>query len=466
MSFTLYDYQHDLINQAREKFQSNRGVLIQSPPGSGKSIMIAEVIKQATTKPNAFILFVVHRKELVEQITDTLTRHSVPHSRVLVTTVIKARNRLSELTKPTLIVTDESHHSRASTYKQIYDYFDDVPLLGFTATPWRMNGKGFTDIYGEAVYGKTVQWLIDNNRLAPFEYKSINKTDSDKLKRSSTGDYTKQSIDDALGKTIFGDVIEHYQKFAKDKKAILYAHSVERSKELAKKFTESGITAEHIDSKTPKLERERTLNSFREGAIQVLCNVDLISEGFDVPDCECVILLRPTTSLVLFLQQSMRCMRYQPNKQAIILDHVGNCHTFGLPTREYDWIKHFNGTYTKSKKKANSLHIRECEQCFSVFKPNTRTCPNCGHTQEINFSDLQEVDAHLSDFVDFRVDHLLAEYSNKDKSELKTLEDYYLYAVAKDMKLNWIKFQLPELKRMEWWQFNQKIAPLKQKYNY
>ncbi|MDW3879882.1 DEAD/DEAH box helicase [Staphylococcus saprophyticus] len=468
-NFKLFDYQLDLVDKARHLLLKNQGVLIQSPPGSGKSVMIAEVVKKAVEK-GGHILFIVHRKELIMQITHTLTAHGVDLNHVDILSEKRARNILHELKTPTIILTDETHHSRAKTYTEIYEYFPKALRLGFTATPWRSNGKGFTDIYNEMIEGPSVEWLINNNRLADYDYKSIVMADNTKLKKSSTGDYTKKSMDEAIPKAIYGDIVGNYKKYANGQKTILYAHSVEASKDIAQEFQAQGINAVHADSNTKNLEREQIMNDFRNGTIKVLCNVDLISEGFDVPDCTCVILARPTDSLVLFMQQAMRSMRYQPGKKALIIDHVGNYARHGLPDTHHDWKKYFKGFKKNRNKQSDDevVGLTSCDECFAVYDNSLPSCPECGHTNETqsNKSDLEKINAELTDIKPFKVDYTLKRYSkeNTSQSDLKTLEDYYLYAKANNYKETWIKFNYPECTRMSFPQFYATLKPIKEKY--
>ena len=459
MTFTLRPYQRELVDKARNAIaQGARGVLVQSPPGSGKSVVIAEIAK-LTIQNGGRVLFIVHRKELVEQITSTFKQHEIDMNKVRIDTVIKTRNRLSTIKEPTLIITDETHHSRAKTYREIYDYFSNSWRLGFTATPWRMSGKGFEDIYDELVLGKSVQWLIDNDSLAPFEYYSVNLANLDKLKKSSTGDYTKKSMDDAVTKAIYGDAVEHYKQLANNQQAILYAHSVEASQGFAEAFKAQGINAAHADAKTPKRERERIMEDFRSGTIKVLCNVDLISEGFDVPDCNVVILLRPTASLVLHMQQSMRSMRYKPNKQAIIIDHVANYAKHGIPTTEHEWSLKDREKKKNNSGNKNTIPLKECTNCFGVVESKEKICPLCGHEFEVEVNELETVDTKLEriDELSFKTDYEKIKWASKKVSELETIEDYVKYAEAKGYKKSWIKFQHPELKAMNWPQFYQTI---------
>lgn len=335
--FQLFDYQQDLIDKARNALAAgNQGVLIVSPPGSGKSVVISEIAK-LTVKKGGHVLFFVHRQELVKQIKDSFKQQGVDLNHCTILTVGKVANRLNILAKPDLIIVDESQHSRAKTYQKIFNYYSDVPRLGFTGSPWRLSGKGFKDIYSAMVLGPTAKWLIENKKLAPFTVYGYQLGDKSTLKSGSTGDYTKKSLNNYTKSIIHGDIVKSRLKFAKDRKTIIYCHSTSFSKEVAQSFRDAGINAVHADAKTPESKRDKIMVDFKEGKIKILCNVDLVSEGFNVPDCSCVVLLRPTQSLVIYLQQSMRAMRYQPNKHAIIIDQVGNFERFGLPDTDYKW---------------------------------------------------------------------------------------------------------------------------------
>lgn len=371
--FKLYDYQQRIVDETREKLrQGNKGVLIVSPPGSGKSVIIGEIARLATLKGRQ-VLFTVHRQELVDQIKITFNKMGVNHNYTTVMTVGRVKNRLDKLEKPDLIIVDESQHSRAKTYIDILNYWEDVPRLGFSGSPWRMNGQGFDDIYETMVEGPNVEWLIENHKLSPFTYYAPQTLEGFKKRN---GEYDKKSVDEVLGSKIFGDAVSSYLSNANGKQAILYAHSVEYAKQYAMAFKEAGVNAASVDGKTPKAERNQIINDFRVGKLKVLCNNDLISEGFDVPNCEVVIMCRPTASLVLYLQQSMRCMRYVDDKQAIIIDHVGNYVRFGLPDDDRQWS--LSGRNSKGKVDAPDIHT--CQYCYQVFYEWTadNRCPYCG----------------------------------------------------------------------------------------
>ena len=421
-------------------------MLLQSPAGSGKSIIIAEIARLTVNK-GGLVMFMVHRKELVSQIKQSFRENDVDLTKCTVQTVGKIAHRLDILPIPTLIITDETHHSLAKTYQSIYNYYTGVPRLGFTATPWRLNGKGLHDVYDEMVLGPSIDWLIENNYLAPYKYFSVKLVDDEKLKKSSTGDYTAKSMDDAVGRTIFGDVVKTYQEKTPGQQAIVYAHSVDFSKEVAEAFRQAGISAEHADAKTPAADREKIMTDFKSGDLKVLCNVDLISEGFNVPDCSVVIMLRPTESLVLYIQQSMRSMRYRPNKVATIIDHVANYTRFGLPDDEHTWT--LDDRKKRKKKASDALPIRTCEFCFAVIPASSTICPVCGKAIKRSESEI-EVDQEVKleqihGRLDMKTEYNAVRYGRMKPSEAQTMEDLYGIAKARGYKPGWAWLQAKQL---------------------
>jgi superfamily II DNA or RNA helicase len=251
--------------------------------------------------------------------------------------------------------------------------------VGVTATPVRIDGSGLGDVNDDLLVGVSAKWLIENRCLAPYDYYAPSELDMSSV-HTKNGEYDMQEAEDMLNeKCVYGDVIRHYKELARDAKAVCYCVSIGYSKMMADQFTKAGIPAFHIDGTTSKSERDRIISDFRKGNIKILCNVDLISEGFDVPDCGCAILLRPTKSLTLYIQQSMRCMRYQEGKRAVILDHVGNVRRFGMPDDDREW-----SLETIKKKQAVEFDIVSCELCFFTFPKigedgkRMSHCPKCG----------------------------------------------------------------------------------------
>ncbi|EHV5304734.1 DEAD/DEAH box helicase family protein [Staphylococcus pseudintermedius] len=399
---------------------------------------MSEVARRATDKGNR-VLFCVHRIELVNQIKNTFRLNNVDMDLCHVGMVQTIKNRVKRGAEPepSIILVDEAHHSLAKTYIDIFEAFPTAYVFGFSATPCRLNGRGFTDVFTDLIPGKTVKWLIDNKRLAPFKYYSVNLLDANQLKTASTGDYRSDSITNAMKTTIYGDAVENYKKFADGKKTIVYTHNVESSKQVAKSFNQSGYKALQVDGKTPKAERDEAMQAFRNNEINILVNAELYGEGVDVPDCHCVILLRPTKSLTLFIQQTMRAMRYQENKTAIIIDHVGNYLTHGLPTTEHDWYEHFKGV-DKKKREENTISAKQCPECFSVVASTHSECPYCGHEWQAEEQSLQQdSDTELEEITE----ETFIKLNFKEPKDCKSMKELYELAESLNYKKGWAYYQ-------------------------
>lgn len=373
--FQLHEYQKKLVNNARKSYVDGfKAPCIVAPCGAGKSIVIAEVVRMTTAKKNR-VLFLVHRRELIDQIEETLIKNEVDMDYVQLGMVQTIVRKLGKIPKPSLIVTDENHHSLAKSYKDIYEYFSDSLRLGFTATPIRLNGSGLGDVNDILIEEVDAEWLIENNFLSPYDYFAPKLIETGKIK-INRGEFSNKDIEKEMNeKKIWGDVVQHYRKLADGTQAICYCSSINQSKIMEETFRMAGIEARHIDAKTPKKERDSIIRSFRDGNIKILTNVDLIGEGFNVPDCSTVILLRPTQSLSLYIQQSMRGMRYRSGKTSTIIDHVGNVNRFGLPDMKREWDLNAK---KKRKREEDEVSITQCMNCFGVYPSNEKACPLCG----------------------------------------------------------------------------------------
>ena len=412
MTIELRDYQNKLVADARNAIQRGRkAVCCVLGCGGGKSI-IQGTIAQLTTKRKNRVLFLVHRKELCQQIEGTFKLCGVDFKNCSVMMVQTACRRLHKMLRPDLIIVDEAHHILSSSYIKILEYYKGVPVLGFTATPSRMNEGGLGAVFQELILSVSTKWLIENHYLAPYRYFSVQLADASKL-HTKRGDYDKAELEELMNKSaIFGGAVENWLKLANGKKTIVYCSSIETSKNTVKAFQDAGIAAAHLDGTTPKAEREGVVNDFRTGKIKVLSNVDLFGEGFDVPDCEAVVLLRPTQSLTLHIQQSMRSMRYDPKnpeKVAIILDHVGNYTRHGLPDDEREWSLEAKARKVKKK---DEKPIKQCPVCFSVVDSSVKICPYCMHV-----------------------------FKPEPRAERKTVEGYTLEEITKMPYADYIKFE-------------------------
>ena len=444
MPIKLRQYQIDLIKKLKTSLkEENHNVMVQSPAGSGKSVTMAEIARKATKRRN-FVLFIVHRRELVDQIKKTFELQNVNFSFCYIGMVQTVTRHLDKINYPRLILVDEAHHSLAKSYIRIFKYFSKANVIGFTATPWRLSGKGFTDIYNDVILGPSIKWLIKNHYLAPFNYYSAKLIDTNLLKKSSTGDYTHKSMETAGKSIIYGDMVKSYKKFANNTKAIVYTYNVASAKRAANEFNNSGIKAKEVDGKTNKEIRKKAMNDFRNGKIQILVNAELYGEGVDVPDCETVIMLRPTQSLSVFIQQSMRCMRYQKDKHAVIIDQVANYLKFGLPDQDRNWTLSDRAKHPRREgSTTDGPAIKTCPECFAVIEASNIICPLCGHDFSAEIRRIkQKKDQELSAIKTqkFHIDLI----ARKKVSELTSMHELSLYAKARGYKHGWIFYQAKE----------------------
>lgn len=377
MMIKLRPYQQQLIDNIRASIKSgHKNVCAVLGCGGGKSVIQGNIARMATAQKNQ-VLFLVHRKELCRQIEQTFIDCGVDLMYCDIGMVQTVCRRLGKISEPRLIITDECHHCLSTSYRNIYAYYPQATLLGFTATPARMNEGGLGAVFDDLIMSVSTSWLIENHYLAPYKYYGVELADTSRL-HTKNGDFDKREVEALMNKSaIFGSAVENWLKLANGKKTIVYCSSIATSEATAEAFRAAGIVAAHLDGTTPQNIRTATVQAFRNGEITVLCNVDLFGEGFDVPDCEAVVLLRPTKSLTLHIQQSMRSMRYSPanpDKVALILDHVGNFTRHGLPDDEREWTLE-----AKEKKKKQEILVKQCPNCFAVVKNTAKECSSCGY---------------------------------------------------------------------------------------
>lgn len=234
--FKLRDYQLESINNIYDSVKKgHHSIIVQSPPRTGKTVIMSEIARRATKKGNR-VMFVVHRKEIVDQVIKTFKANEVDMALTQIGMVQTFTRRVDKLSEPTIIFVDEAHHVLARSYRRILETFPDALKLLFTATPVRLNGEGFEDVADDLIIGKPISWLIDNQFLAPVDYYAPVALDSKKLKTKRTGDYDEQSIKDAFKPKIYGRTVDQYLKLAKGKQAIAYTYNVESAERLAKQF--------------------------------------------------------------------------------------------------------------------------------------------------------------------------------------------------------------------------------------
>ena len=409
----LFDYQKDMVMRIEKAFRLYRSVMAQMPTGTGKTVVLASVVESFLGEhPLKSVWIVAHRRELVSQIQETIERVfsnrlaekedgssdnliEKPLDSSLFTlrsSLIKAMSiqwlarHYDEIgEEPGMIVIDEAHHALAKTYKEMWDRFPKAKFLGLTATPCRLNGKGFIDLFDVLVQSWSVPEFISKGRLATYDFVSIKSNGVtqrliDSLqKRGADGDYQNKEMDMLLNKRpSIERLYRSFEEYGKDRKGIVYAINISHAKKIVELYQEHGIKAVAIDSNTPAAERQADIEAFKKGDIQVLVNVDIFSEGFDCPDVEFVQLARPTLSLAKYLQMVGRGLRVAKGKKCcVIIDNVGLYRVFGLPSQIWDWKATFEGRLKFSRKKETTK-----ERDFFLMYGKQATMP-VGHGSEM-----------------------------------------------------------------------------------
>ena len=396
---------YDIVGSKTNSFTAN-DIIVHN---SGKTLLTAHMLRTAASRGKTAI-FIVHRRELIKQSIEAFELlgikpgvisngwFEIPSSPVQIASIQTLSRRLTKIKKPDLVVWDEVHHIGARTWGKVYENYAKAYHIGLTATPCRMDGTGLDKWFSKMVLGPSVQWLIDNGYLSKYKMFAPSKIDTSSV-HSRMGDYITSELLAIVDRpTITGDAIKHYKKLCFGKRAIVFCVSIEHSKHVVEQFNNAGIPAEHIDGETHKDMRDAAIKKFSDGKILILSNVDLVGEGFDLPAIEAGILLRPTQSLGMYIQQIGRPMRPSSGKEcAYILDHAGNCQRHGLPCDDREWT--LTGYKAKKKGAEGTIKIKTCPRCYAVQLPGRDKCLYCGYEfdkspRKVDFNDgnLVEID--------------------------------------------------------------------------
>jgi DNA repair protein RadD len=371
-------YQDDAVQNARKALGKVQRALINAPTGAGKTVIASTIIKSAVKKGSC-ILFLAHRRELVNQCSAKLDDFGVVNHGVIMRGHFKARNKHApvqvasiqtlirrELPPADLIVIDECHRAVAKSYLDVLSNYPKAKVLGLTATPERTDGKGLDSLFEDIITVASTPWLIEQGFLVkPDVWVSPTGVDPSKIVKRKTGDYTQEEmarIEQAMDTpTLCGDIVRHYRKHAEGRPAVVFAMGIQHSLHLTEAFQAEGIATAHVDGETPVKVRDDTIRDWKAGKIQVVCNVGVFVEGFDFPELYCCILARPTKSVTIYLQAVGRVMRPAPGKtRCIVLDHAGCIDEHGAPHEERVWT--LQGE-TKTRKKKEFFH-RTCRCGF------------------------------------------------------------------------------------------------------
>lgn len=410
---TPYDYQSILITSIRDSFRTNRAVLGVLPTGGGKTVCFTYITQQAI-KRGSTVWIIAHRKELITQASKTLTKFGVKHGvisphftpdytqQVQVASVQTLANRMNKYRAPDLIIVDEAHHSTAGQWKRVIDAYPTAKILGVTATPERSDGIGLGDIYDDMKIGPQIAELIQRGFLVePIVYRPPTNIDLSAVKKHRS-DYVREDLAMAMNKpTITGDAVEHYRKLAFGLPAVVFCVNVQHCKDVAREFQNAGFSFYAVDGSMDQKERDSLMARIGTPEVLGLVSCDIISEGTDIPAIGCAIMLRPTNSVGLYIQQIGRALRTLEGKEnAIILDHVGNTIRHGMPTMNRNWSLEGRKARMKMDKEADISTVT-CESCYGVFLKRVEFCPYCNSVMPLPvMKSIQSIDGTLERVTD------------------------------------------------------------------
>jgi len=381
---SLRPRQSTAIQDIREAYRAGkRAPILVAPTGFGKTHTAAAIIQSALNKGKT-IWFLAHLREILDDTANRLRSVNIAfgeiaagkareyHRRVQIVSVQTAVRR-DDLPKPDLVIVDECHLAVATTYKKVLGKIGNPMLLGLTGTPCRLDGRGLVELFDEIIPTCSTGTLISEGLLAPIKYFAPYRPDLTSF-RTYRGDYKQSDAEAEMDSSkITGDAIEHYQKHCDGKRAVAFCTSVKHAEHVAEEFRAAGYKAVAISGESKTAERKAALTGLRSGELQVVCNAQLWVAGVDVPEIDCIILLRPTKSLTFYLQAIGRGLRTAPGKTHLtVLDHSGCIFDHGSPEIERKW------SLAGRQKKEGVTPVRQCPACFCAHPP-APVCPECGY---------------------------------------------------------------------------------------
>jgi superfamily II DNA or RNA helicase len=442
----LRDYQAKAIQDLRDAYRDrSKAPLLVLPTGGGKTVIFSYAAQQAVARGSK-VLILVHRKELIEQTSEALTRlgllfgiiaakHKQSDALVQIASVATLVKRLSNTKwRPDLIIIDEAHHAVAGSWQKILDCYNKARLLGVTATPKRLDGRGLKSYFDSLVLGPSVKSLTEQGYLSPVKCYTVPRSIDRKTlltTHSIGGDYAPNEAAQKLEEFgTNGEAVKEYSKHCPGKPAIAFCCNIQHSELMAKRFRDAGFRAAHLHSKTSPHARKGLIEYLGNGELDVLTSCNIVNEGTDIPVVTAAILLRPTKSEALYLQQVGRVLRPAPGKDhALILDCVGNVLTHGLPGQDREW--------SLEDKKKNAPACKECPNCYAVISSLLQVCPECGH--EFIVEQAKESDKKkplIVDLVEFK-----EIFAKADKvkliAEARTYQDFKAVAKRLGYKPGW-----------------------------
>lgn len=450
---SLYPFQNEIIEQAREQLREHQSVLMVMPCRSGKTVTASKMIQSAQEKHKR-TWFVVHRDFLLDQTSKTLGEFSIRHSfiaagrsynpsaSVFLCSVQTLRNRLNSLDPPDFIITDESHHVVAPSYVKYIAWATGAKHVGLTASPILINGAGLGKHYESMVCGPQVSWLIANGFLTPFRAYAPSAPNLDGV-HTRMGDYVNSEIEGIMdGSAIIGDMVRHWKERAEGMRSLYFAVSVKHSQHIAEQFNAAGIPAIHIDAETPSGARAEAARKLARRQILIIVNCNIAAEGYDLSSqadepvsVECVGLTRPTQSIGLHIQQSTRSLTPAEGKEhGVILDHAGNLMReyagglSGLPDADRQWS--LRGIDKRKSTASAGPAVTQCASCFGVHRAGLMVCPYCGAGRALQAREVEEVAGELRE-----IDRAAMQTREADRKAAEKQEQFEAKTLAELIQL-------------------------------
>lgn len=457
----LRDYQQKALTEVRQALRHHDRVMLQLPTGAGKTTVATYMLGGAAMKGKRS-WFTCHRSELVDQTSSTFSRVGMHHGfcaanrpprynePVTICSIDTLRNRMDRMPPPDFIIVDEAHHSPAGTWRKIFDAYPNTKFVGLSATPERLDGKPLNDLFSSLVTGPTTGDLISDGWLSGYRAWSQPMPDLSGMKMRGA-DYDPTELAGLMGdRFLLGDCVQHYLDLCPGRQAVAFCVSVEHALATRDAFRAAGVVSEELDGGADRRTRIEIMTAFRRKQIQVLTSVDLFGEGTDIPELDAVILLRPTKSLALHLQQVGRCLRSVyapghdtstpearraaiaagPKPHAFILDHAGNLAEHGVPDAPREW--RLEGRAKRKGK--SSAPVKTCGTCFGTVPAAASECPYCGSGFEGMPREVEQVDGQLIE-IDPAV---FRRQARQEVGQAKTREELERIAAQRGYKKAWV----------------------------
>lgn len=446
MAYEERPYQQELIKRLSGELAKHRRVLVVAPTGSGKTV-IAGKISQLLARKNKRVVFCVGRKELLKQTISTWVQFGLGEDvgivsasntsmtwQPFIAASIQTLYRRPNLQLPAdYVFVDEAHHTPARTWQSTIDKrWPNAKIIGLTATARRADGLGLRPHFDSIVQTPQVRELIDMGYLCDFDVMKPDYSLNIKgLKAGKSGDFNQAELSRRVTGTTIVECVKSYMKYANGMQAIVFCVDIPHSTRVMWQLLGHGISAEHIDNKTPARKRDNTIDAFKRGVVQVITNVDLISEGFDAPQCQCVVMARPTASLTVYMQQAGRMMRPKPDgSKGLLLDLAGNFYIHNATPKDVvEWSLDGDINPKAKSQSERTISYHTCEVCIRAYDSTRDVCPHCGHRRERKGQTIKEIEQALIYHTDNKPNKkaaaMVADLREGKISEAEILRDIY-----------------------------------------